>query len=136
MASMEYHKDVKRWRVFWHVTLPDKKVDKGSKSFKEKKEAQRFKEYCEKKVKQIKQTIFVEAVFLDDAINEWEDFCLGYTEQTRNLYILLVDKFIEFLDGEVVYISDLSNSHINSYSNSILKRGLVNKTVNNSLCAI
>jgi len=30
MASMAYHKDVKRWRVFWHVTLPDGTVDMGS----------------------------------------------------------------------------------------------------------
>jgi hypothetical protein len=35
MASMKYHKDVKRWRVFWHVTLPDGAVDKGSKLFNE-----------------------------------------------------------------------------------------------------
>ena len=35
MASMKYHKDCKRWRVFWHVTMPTGTVDKGSKSFKE-----------------------------------------------------------------------------------------------------
>lgn len=45
MASMAYHKDVKRWRVFWHVTLPNGDVDKGSKSFKTKKDAQKFKEH-------------------------------------------------------------------------------------------
>ena len=39
MALIKYHKDVKRWRVFWHVTLPDGKVDKGSKSFKDKETA-------------------------------------------------------------------------------------------------
>lgn len=136
MASMKYHKDVKRWRVFWHVTLPNGEVDKGSKSFKEKKEAQRFKEHCEKRAKQLKQTTFVEKVFFDDAVYQWQDFCLGYTEQTRNLYILLVDKFIEYLDGDVIYISDLQTSDINEYMNSMLKRGLVNKSVNNSLCAI
>ena len=40
MASLAYHKDVKRWRVFWHVTLPDGTVDKGSRSFKTKAEGQ------------------------------------------------------------------------------------------------
>jgi hypothetical protein len=43
MASMKYHKDCRRWRVFWHVTLPNGEVDMGSKSFKDKKDAQGFK---------------------------------------------------------------------------------------------
>ena len=36
MASIGWEKVGRRWRVFWHVTLPDGTVDKGSKSFKEK----------------------------------------------------------------------------------------------------
>ena len=27
MASLAYHTDCKRWRVIWHVTLPDGTVD-------------------------------------------------------------------------------------------------------------
>jgi site-specific recombinase XerD len=137
MASMYYDKKTKRWRVAWHVTLPDGTVDSGSKTFgKDKKTAKRFKEHCEKRAKQIKRTVFVEKVFLDDALEEWEAFCLGYTEQTRRLYISEVGKFIEFLSGEVVYISDLTTFQINRYLNSLMIRGLVNKTVNNTLCAI
>jgi site-specific recombinase XerD len=136
MASMKYHKDVKRWRVFWHVTLPDGTVDKGSKSFKDKALAQEFKVQVEKRAKQIKKTIFVEAVFLDDAVEQWKDFCLGYTEPTRYLYILLVEKFIEFLDGEVVYISDLETSDINTFLNSLMRRQIANSSVNNSLTSI
>jgi len=47
--------DVKRWRVFWHVTLPDGEVDKGSKSFKDKKDAQEFKVQVEKREKQLRR---------------------------------------------------------------------------------
>ncbi len=101
---MKYHKDVKRWRVFWHVTLPTGEIEKGSKAFKDKSLTLHFKEHCEKRAKQLKSVVFVEGVFLDDAFNQWEDFCLRYTEQTRNLYILLVEKFIESLNGEVVYL--------------------------------
>lgn len=136
MASMKYHKDVKRWRVFWHVTMPDGTVDKGSKSFKDKAQAQEFKNHCEKRAKQIKKTVFVENAFLDDAVEQWKDFCLGYTKPTRNLYILLVEKFIEFLDGEVVYISDLETSDINTFLNSLMRRGIANSSVNNSLTSI
>ena len=118
------------------MTLPDGAVDKGSKSFKDKKEAQEFKVQVEKRAKQIKETVFVEAVFLDDAVEQWKDFCLGYTEPTRYLYILLVEKFIEFLDGEVVYISDLETSDINTFLNSLMKRGIANSSVNNSLTSI
>ncbi len=60
MASMKYHKEVKRWRAFWYVTLQNGEVDKGSKSFTDKALAQEFKEYCEKRANQIKKTIFVE----------------------------------------------------------------------------
>ncbi len=136
MASMKYHKDVKRWRVFWHVTLQNGEVEKGSKSFKDKALAQEFKEHCEKRAKQIKKTVFVEAVFLDDAVEHWKDFCLGYTEATRDLYILLVEKFLEFLNGEVVYITDLETSDINSYLNSLMRRRIANSSVNNALKAI
>lgn len=121
----------------WHVTLPDGTVDSGSRTFgRDKKTAKKFKEHCEKKAKQLKRAVFVESVYLEKALGEWESFCLGYTEQTRELYILLVKKFIEFLPDSVIYISDLSIFHINSYLNSMMSRGLVNKTVNNTLCAI
>jgi site-specific recombinase XerD len=137
MASMYYDKKGRRWRVCWHVTLPNGTIDSGSKTFgTDKKTAKKFKEHCEKRAKQIKQVVFVDAVFLDDALQDWEDFCLGYTEQTRGLYISEVGKFIEFLSDDVVYISDLTTLHINSYLNSLMKRGLVNKTINNTLCAI
>jgi site-specific recombinase XerD len=136
MASMKYHKDCRRWRVFWHVTLPNGEVDKGSKSFKVKKDAQQFKLHCDKRTIQLKKEVFVDAVFLDDAVEQWKDFCLGYTEDTRNLYVLLVDKFILSLQGEVAYISDLETADISSFLNSLMRRGLANRSVNNSLKAI
>ena len=137
MASMYYDKKTRRWRVCWHVTLPDGSVDSGSKTFgRDKQTAKKFKEHCEKRAKQIKRTVFVEKVFLDDAVDEWESYCLGYTEQTRRLYVSEIEKFMEFLPEDVVYISDLTTLHINSYLNSLMIRGLVNKTVNNTLCAV
>ena len=114
MASMKYHKDCKRWRVFWHVTLPNGEVDKGSRSFKEKKTAQKFKEHCEKKEKQLKRAVFVQPVYLTDALDEWEAFCQGYTEQTRKLYISEVERFVNYLPDSVIYITDLTKFHINS----------------------
>ncbi len=118
------------------MTLPDGSIDKGSKSFEDKQTAKQFKLHCEKRAKQIKRTIFVEKVFLDDALDEWESFCLGYTEETRRLYISEIGKFMEFLSDDVVYISDLSTFHINGYLHSLMLRGLANKTVNNTLCAL
>lgn len=137
MDSMYYDKKTKRWRVAWRVTLPDGTVDSGSKTFgRDKKTAKKFKEHCEKRAKQLKQTVFVNPVYLSDAVQEWESFCLRHTEQTRWLYTREVEKFVGFLPDGVVYISDLSKFHINSFLNDMMNRGLVNKTVNNSLCAI
>jgi site-specific recombinase XerD len=136
MASMGWEKTGKRWRVFWHVTLPDGSVDKGSKSFKVKKVAQSFKKHCEKREQVLKRSEIVEPFLLDDAVNHWEDFCQGYTDRTSKLYIPEVQRFMTFLPISVVYITDLTKFHINSYLNSLMSRGLVNKTVNNSMCAI
>ena len=95
MASMKYHKDCKKWRVFWHVTLPNGEVDKGSKSFDEKSTAKKFKEHCEKRAKQIKNTVFVNANMigadLEGADIRGADFTgvdissLKNIEQTKNL---------------------------------------------------
>jgi site-specific recombinase XerD len=64
------------------------------------------------------------------------DSCQGYTERTADLYIPEVNRFIAFLPDSIVYISDLTKFNINSYLNSQMSRGLVNKTVNNTMCAI
>ena len=136
MAHMGWEKTGRRWRVFWHVTLPDGTVDKGSRSFKDKKTASEFKKHCEKKEKQLKRAVFVQPVYLTDALDEWQGFCQGYTEQTRELYISEVERFVEYLPDSVIYITDLTKFHINSYLNYQMSRGLVNKTVNNSMCAI
>ncbi len=136
MASLKFHHDVKRWRVFWHVTLPGGKVDKGSRSFKDEREAKEFKKHCEKRAKQLKRAIFVELVPLAGAFNEWLAFCQGYTKETRRLYVSLVNNFISDLPANVIYITDLTKFHINSHLNSLLAKGVINKTVNNSMSAI
>jgi len=136
MASMKYHRDCKKWRVFWHVTLSNGEVDKGSRSFKNKEQAQKFKEHCEKKAKQLKNAIIIEQALLDDAVEDWKDFCKGYTERTEEHYIDAVEKFLAALPEDIVYINDLKKLHINKYLNSLMKNGLKNKTVNNVMCAI
>jgi integrase/recombinase XerC len=73
---------------------------------------------------------------LEDAISEWEGFCQGYTPRTKEHYISAVEKFVVALSGNVIYISDLTKLHINSYLNSLMRSGLKNKTVNNVMCAI
>ncbi len=84
MASMGWEKVGKRWRVFWHVTLPDGSVDKGSKSFKDKKVAQSFKKHCEKREQVLKRTEVVEPVLLDGIIKGtryrfWDTIlCFGF----------------------------------------------------------
>ena len=136
MASIGWEKTGRRWRVFWHVTLPTGEIDKGSRSFKDKKIARKFKEHCEKREKQLKRAVFIEPAYLTEALDEWRAYCQGYTEQTRKLYITEVDKFISYLPDSIIYITDLTTFHINRYLNSLMGRGLMNKTVNNSMCAI
>jgi hypothetical protein len=57
MASIGWEKTGRRWRVFWHVTLRDGTLDKGSRSFEDKTQATKFKEHCEKNEKALKQAI-------------------------------------------------------------------------------
>jgi site-specific recombinase XerD len=136
MASMGWEKTGRRWRVFWHVTLRDGSLDKGSRSFEDKTQATRFKEHCEKNEKALKQAICVDQALLTEAVGEWEKFCLGYTERTRYLYTSEVHKFINSLPQTVIYITDIGKIHINTYLNSRLQEGCINKTVNNTMAAI
>jgi site-specific recombinase XerD len=136
MASMGWDKVWRRWRIFWHVTLPDGTIDKGSRSFPDKQTAQQFKDHCERRAKHLKNSIFVKQIYFDDAVEEWRLSCLQYTPATLNLYTGLVDRFIDYLQGKVVYISDLTTLQINTYLNSQLSMGMINKTVNNTMSAI
>ncbi|MHC4554682.1 MAG: hypothetical protein ACYSUS_05210 [Planctomycetota bacterium] len=110
MASMKYHKYCKRWRVFWHVTLPNGEVDKGSKSFKEKREAQKFKEQVEKKEKRLKRAVVVEIPYLDETVDEWKEYLNRYTPETKKLYEYCMDSFVEYLGDSVSLISDILSS--------------------------
>lgn len=133
---MGWEKTGKRWRVFWHVTLSDGSLDKGSKSFKDKKVAQAFQKHCEKREQVLKREEIIEPVLWEEAVKHWMDFCQGYTERTTRMYVFEVQRFLAFLPEEVVYITDLTKLHINRYLNSLMSRGLVNKSVNNTMCAI
>ncbi len=137
MASMYYDKKARRWRVAWRCKLPGGTIDSGSKSFgKDKKTALEFKKHCDKNEKRLKNTIFIDPVYLTDVLEEWEQFCQKYTPDTRVLYTSEVGKFIEFLPHTVTYITDLKNVHINRYINYLMSRGLKNRTINNSLFSI
>ena len=133
---MKYHKDCKRWRVFWHVTLANGEVDKGSKSFREKKEAQKFKEQVEKKEKRLKRAVVVEVPYLDEAVDEWKEYLNRYTPETKKLYEYCMDSFVEYLDDSVSLISDISTNRVNNYINHLMSIGQVNRTINNSLSVI
>jgi site-specific recombinase XerD len=136
MASMGWEKTGRRWRVFWQVTLRDGTVDKGSRSFQDKTQAIKFKEHCEKNEKALKQAVCVKQALLTDVVEEWKDWCLGLSETTQKLYSGEVRKFIESLPKTVIYITDLEKIHINTFLNSRLKSGCINKTVNNTMVSI
>lgn len=136
MASMKYHKDCKRWRVFWHVTLTNGEVDKGSQSFKEKREAQTFKEQVEKKEQRLKRAVIVEVPYLDEAVEEWKEYLNRYTPETQKLYTYCMDSFVNYLGNSVSLISDISTNRVNNYINHLMSIGQINRTINNSLSVI
>ena len=137
MASMYYNKKTKRWRVAWRCTLPNGTVDSGSKSFgKDRKTALKSKQHCEKNEKRLKNTVFVDPVYLSDVLEEWTGFCQRYTEPTQKLYIAEVGRFITFLPHTVNYITDLQKVHVNQYLNFQMSRGLKNRSINNTLSSI
>lgn len=134
---MYYDKKTKRWRVAWRCTLPTGEIDSGSKSFgKDRETALKFKQHCDQNEKRLKQTIFVDPVYLSDVVEEWIGFCQRYTETTKDLYIAEVGRFIEFLPHTVNYITDLQKVHVNQYLNFRTGKGLKNRTNNNTLSSI
>jgi len=136
MASLKYHKDVKRWRVFWHMTLPDGTVDKGSKSFKGRPDGEKFKQKKEREEQVLKRAIFVQAPLLTDVLDEWKDYLQRHAARTKELYEYGLNDFLKFLPGQVKFMTDLTTNQVNRYINSLMSKGLKNKSINNNLCAI
>ena len=133
---MKYHNDVRRWRVFWHVTMPNGEVDKGSKSFKERKEAQLFKEQVEKKEKRYKRAITIEVPYFDEVIEEWKDYLNRKSETTKITYVSWVENFKNYLAQDDILITDISANTVNCYLDFQIGSGLVNRTCNNILTSI
>ena len=136
MASMKYFKDIRRWRVFWHVSMLTGEVDRGSKSFRSKKEARRFKVHAENNARRLKQYSAICQILFTEAVDEWRDYIRRFTPRTQNLYNMSMNIFIKSLPDNVVFITDLTENHVHSFLNSLMKAGRKNKTINNYLTII
>ena len=137
MASMNYHEDVKRWRVFWHVTLPDGTVNKGSKAFKKKTDAEKFKEKCEQSAETFKKQPWISSnLLLGKTVQEWRTYIKRHTQPTQDGYNICMDVFIAALPKNMVLITDLKNTHINSFLNSLRAKGIKNATINHYMTVI
>ena len=137
MASMKWHDDVKRWRVFWHVTLPDGTVNKGSKAFKKKPDAEKFRERCEESSETFKKQTWISSkLLLDELVKEWRTYIKRHTQPTQVGYNVCMNGFIAALPRDLVLITDIKNTHINSFLNSLRTRGNKNATINHYMTVI
>lgn len=137
MASMKWHNDVKRWRVFWHVTLPDGTINKGSKAFKKKCDAEKFKDRCEQSAETFKtQTWISSKLLLDEMVKEWRAYIKRHTQPTQDGYNICMDGFLAALPANIVLITDVKNTHINSFLNSLRTKGNKNATINRYMTVI
>ena len=129
MASMKWHDDVKRWRVFWHVTLTDGTVNKGSKAFKKKPDAEKFRDRCEESAETFKKQTWISSkLLLDELVKEWRTYIKRHTQPTQVGYNVCMNGFIAALPKDLVLITDIKNTHINSFLNSLRTRGNKNAT--------
>jgi len=136
MASMAWHNDVKRWRIFWHVTLTDGKVIKGSKSFKRKSDAEKFLIHIEKNIVRLKNDRQEREIPLTEAVAEWKQFIRGFTERSQHFYISGMRVFLRFLPKDVVFVTDIKQRHIQKFLNRMIAAGRKNKTANNYMTII
>ncbi len=61
----------------WRCTLPNGEIDSGSRTFgKDRDKALKFKQHCDQNEKRLKQTVYVNPVFLSDVVEEWKGYCL------------------------------------------------------------
>ncbi len=136
MASFKYHADVKLWRCFWHVTLPDGSVEKGSKSFKDKQDGLRYKKFIEEKEKQLKNAFIIDVPLFEFVKQDWENNLLRYEERTEDLYKSCFKSFTDYVKGRVEYVSDITPQLVNKYINYLLKNEKTARTANNHLSTI
>ena len=135
MASIKFIKETRRWRVWWHITAASRDVDKGSKTFHTKPEAEKFAKELKLKEQQLKADWYSPIDMpLSMAIEQWLPHTKTYAETTQYLYRKVLTSFAEMFPN--FNMSQLSPRHINTYLDTILSDGLTARYYNCQLTAI
>ena len=134
MASLKFIKDRKCWRVWWHVTFPDH-VDKGSKTFKKREDALRFKNHVEQNARKFKrQHQLAGSILIIKAKEDWLTYCQRHTQTTQYLYKMVIDAFVDSL--QVESFNAILPAHIQDYLSQLASNRRTNRTLNCHLTAV
>ena len=129
MASIKYVKELRRWRVWWHITA-DGQVDKGSRTFRDKPTAENYKTTVEQEAKRRKGAKRLRSIVpLTRTVGEWLDYCgRHYTPRTLDHYKRVINAFLA--ESGDLYITQVTARLIDAYLTGLAKRQRKNRTLN------
>ena len=131
MASLKWLKDKKRWQVRWHVTCPDGGVNKGSSTFRNKRDALEFRQGKESEGDRLRSGLTCRGEHIIAAVKKWKLHIRRHTQRTQGHYKYAIDCFVKSLP--IADVRDIDKGHIESYINSMLDAGKKNRTANTHL---
>jgi integrase len=115
MASIKYLKDRKRFRYRWHITCYDGFVDKGSKCFKFRADAEEFKRLTERRADRLRAGLSRPSETIPAAVAKFTAYSKRHTARTQGHYSAVIARFTASLPPQVTDVKQISTAHVSTY---------------------
>lgn len=136
MASLKYLRNRKRWQCRWHITCADGSIDKGSKCFRHKTDADQYRERVERTEHRLKAGLITPGETIAAAIKLWLAHNQQHTDRTQGHYEYVIERFHESLPKQIANVKHIQAKHCQDYVTALLSGGKTNRTSNSHLTAI
>jgi len=137
MATMNYVKDRRKWRVRWCAT--NRKTHykfAGSRSFFEKHQAIRFYAEIEQQEKLVRTSEVRPAEAIGSVKDDFFRHIKKYTSRTQQHYRMVIKGFLTGLPSTVLRIHQIEAAYIREYLYRLRDNNRTNRTLNAHLTAI
>ena len=137
MASLDYIKNRRRWRVRWRATnRRTHYIFIGSRVFMEKYQAVAYFADIEAQERLVRSGEVSHSESVETVAEKFARHIKRHTIRTQGHYNMVMARFLESLPGGVLRIQQIDSSHIHEYLYQLRDEGSKNRTANAHLTAI
>lgn len=135
MASLGYHKSLRRWRVRWRATDRETHyIFKGSRVFHEKFQAVKFYAEIEAQERLVRLGQVMPGESMSVIVDSFQRHIKRHTVRTQQHYSMVIRLFLKSLPKSIIRIHQLEPAHIQEYLYRL--DGRMNRTLNAHLTVI